>query len=62
MERYGTLAFAETQPAAAAVAASRHIVYSVWNAAVPPSMKRAANVDGSGCRRSIVRLAGERIV
>src|SRR5256885_364306 len=46
MERNGTLAFAETQPAAAAVAASRHIVYSVWNAAVPPSMKRAALVVG----------------
>src|SRR4029079_1863301 len=38
IETYGTLAFGDTQPAAAAVAASRHIVYSVWKAAVRPSI------------------------
>ena len=35
--------------------ASRQIVRLVAKAKRPPWMKRAANVEGSGCRRSIVR-------
>src|SRR5213075_1395523 len=39
------------------VTPSRQILKLVLNAPVPPWMKRAAHVDGSGWRRSIVRTA-----
>src|SRR3954447_8543526 len=49
-------AYAEHATPIGPVTPSRQILKLVLNAPVPPWMKRAANVDGSGWRRSIVRV------
>ena len=43
---------------APAVIPSRQILSVVLNAPLPPLMKRGAKSDGSGCRRSLLRIAG----
>src|SRR5207237_2884555 len=37
---------------------SRQTLSLVLNAPVPPLMKRGTKSDGSGCRRSLLRIAG----